>query len=152
MTITHCTCRGQADGKCSFCRRFGNIFPVVTPVPVYPPPLGIKGCVCPPGSELTCRRKDCGRKDCSPMTDNALGPAKTAWRPMSEAPKDGTPLLLSYPTLGVRYGYWDHIGTEDWWIADLKGEDPSGWACPYQENDIDPTHWMFLPPPPEDAP
>jgi hypothetical protein len=27
------------------------------------PPAAPKGCVCPPGSEQTCRRWDCGRRD-----------------------------------------------------------------------------------------
>lgn len=79
------------------------------------------------------------------------------WRPMETAPKDGTPLLLAYSGgLGVRYGYWDHIGTADWWVADAPHERPTadGWICPYQdfEDPMEPTHWQPLPLPPEPTP
>ena len=36
------------------------------PVPPYGGvlmPSAQKGCICPPGSEQTCQRRDCGRKD-----------------------------------------------------------------------------------------
>ena len=75
----------------------------------------------------------------------------TEWQPIETAPKDGTPMLLFYPILGVCFGCWDHIGTADWWIADSVGEDPSGWRCPYQEDDMEPTHWMPLPAPPKET-
>lgn len=34
-----------------------------TPVP--------KGCICPPGSEKTCQRRDCGRKDVPSVSDRS---------------------------------------------------------------------------------
>jgi hypothetical protein len=77
--------------------------------------------------------------------------ADMTWQDIATVPKDGTPILLHYGgKLGVRYGYWDHIGTADFWIADASDDLTSGgWICPYQEDDLDPTHWMHLPAPPE---
>lgn len=36
-----------------------------------------KGCICPPGSEATCKRSDCGRKDQRYTTGTAYGTGET---------------------------------------------------------------------------
>ena len=63
-----------------------------------------------------------------------------AWRPISEAPKDGTPLLL-YPTFAhmfdVAMGYWHH--EHDCWYMVNLGHLNGLW---------EPTHFRHLPEPP----
>lgn len=55
-------CTGQCNVSHS-----NLLWPAYEPMPPDPNgcrPAGIaKGCICPPGSEATCRRSDCGRKD-----------------------------------------------------------------------------------------
>lgn len=72
------------------------------------------------------------------------------WLPIETAPKDGTRIILRCPNIGAIEGWWDCVdggGFEEgppifWWTT---------------ENDLiifgdgsydDPTHWMPLPPPP----
>jgi hypothetical protein len=66
----YCDDEGYCTGSC---RRFSGPpyapnyrpeVPIGAPSFPYPsiPPIP-KGCICPPGSETTCQRKDCGRKD-----------------------------------------------------------------------------------------
>lgn len=56
------------------CRQNGCIRQRGIPAPVGPSQVGLGftfpfqsiGCICPPRSEETCQRKDCGRKDMTP--------------------------------------------------------------------------------------
>jgi hypothetical protein len=64
----------------------------------------------------------------------------SAWQPIATAPKDGTWVLLG----GCEYGYslavacWVHWhGRDDW--------------CDYVSRGFKPTHWMPLPPPPDEG-
>lgn len=56
---------GGCDGSCR------SVWPVGT---ILLPP---KGCICPPGSEATCKRSDCGRKDQRYTTGTAYGTGET---------------------------------------------------------------------------
>ena len=47
----------------------GPSIPVGLPLTVTPP----KGCICPPRSEETCRRSDCGRRDPDKAVERARG-------------------------------------------------------------------------------
>lgn len=53
-------CAGSTGGCTGLCRPSfpGPIAPQM-PGPAYQPP---KGCICPPTSEQTCQRWDCGRR------------------------------------------------------------------------------------------
>lgn len=75
----------------------------------------------------------------------------TEWLPIETAPKDGTKVLLhvvtppgdSYATMvGLPEG-WESTEAGFWCVD--RGEWTTGTAG-------DPTHWMPLPPPPEDKP
>jgi hypothetical protein len=48
---------GGCNGSCAYHHPDYWSVPISAPAP--------KGCVCPPGSEATCQRSDCGRKDTS---------------------------------------------------------------------------------------
>jgi hypothetical protein len=61
------SCPGNGIPCTGACKRYA---PSPLPIPIggYPPmqtgplPPVQKGCICPPTSEKTCQRKDCGRK------------------------------------------------------------------------------------------
>jgi hypothetical protein len=63
------------------------------------------------------------------------------WRPISDAPKDGTDILVGVQGIGwpVRVAFWDEARGGVWSI----------W--PGREL-AHPTHWQPLPPPPTDTP
>ncbi|WP_367079153.1 DUF551 domain-containing protein [Luteitalea sp.] len=67
------------------------------------------------------------------------------WQPIETAPKDGTPVLVYFPEIGVWEVRWSTDVFDDgfWCVSDNKFEDRPlrGWI----EN---PTHWMPLPAPP----
>lgn len=77
------------------------------------------------------------------------------WRPISEAPRDGTKILAWSEGRGARETYWRLYGVgsparEDY----IKGLGPSGawdWVEPMNNwaASWNPTHWMPLPEPPE---
>ena len=73
---------------------------------------------------------------------------KAAWMPISEAPKDGTEILAfaqSSELLGRKF-----IGVAQWAEAsDWLPGSVAGWFWPYA---IRPTHFRFLPTPPEASP
>lgn len=85
---------------------------------------------------------------------------RSEWRPIEEAPKDGTPLWL-YP--GCLLAWWE-FGDEAWLCGHLpltddmkigawpeEGERHTGpFYCLYYHTWMrqEPTHWMPLPPPP----
>jgi hypothetical protein len=48
-------------GGCTY--TCAHLRPVLPPQPQFWPATPPKGCICPPGSEQTCLRHDCGRKD-----------------------------------------------------------------------------------------
>lgn len=62
------------------------------------------------------------------------------WQPIETAPKDGTPMLLTYwndqtqDTLPVTSGFWSRLSDRWWSEISQKG--------------CKPTHWMPLPLPP----
>lgn len=58
------------------------------------------------------------------------------WRPIAEAPRDGTWLLVHVPSdYGTEIGWWDKsFGVQGWWVN----------RCGYS---IRPTHFMPLPAP-----
>jgi hypothetical protein len=63
------------------------------------------------------------------------------WQPIETAPKDGTVVLLYWPTMGI-YVYplaGFHMGDEYGWELSANRE--------YGE--VMPTHWMPMPAPPE---
>ena len=66
------------------------------------------------------------------------------WQPIETMPP-ATPVLLYYEKLGVKYGFYDDIGTADWWVADMSPKCEAGWSSPFWDNDHEPTHWMPLP-------
>ena len=58
----------EAVLKASACNVLKTADPPIPPhyMPLPPTPfipMPAKGCICPPGSEATCKRSDCGRKD-----------------------------------------------------------------------------------------
>lgn len=88
------------------------------------------------------------------------------WQPIETAPKDGTPLLLALSrkpdrnymvydicprhAIGLwQHGRWQSIEVED--CGSMGGEE-TGWMPDCVCLDLDPTHWMPLPKPPEDRP
>lgn len=64
------------------------------------------------------------------------------WRDISTAPKDGTAILLA--VLGSSGKYAQQVGS---WQVDRLNDEPDGWEWPWTVGR--PTHWMPLPPPPE---
>lgn len=64
------------------------------------------------------------------------------WQPISEAPKDGTPLLL-FGDHGVAVGSWQGLygvrANEHFWLSDF---------CCDTATSFEPTHFMPLPNPP----
>ena len=73
--------------------------------------------------------------------------ARQQWRPISEAPRDGTWMLTSDPVHGMRVaGLMTAIedGDEQWVYARTLGSSAVAFIC-------HPTHWLPLPPPPEGA-
>jgi hypothetical protein len=66
----------------------------------------------------------------------------TEWKDIASAKKDGSEMLLSAG--GDRY----YIGVGQWAECDPDfSNSVAGWFWPYA---IRPTHWMPLPPPPEE--
>ena len=79
------------------------------------------------------------------------------WQPIETAPRDGTLILVSFGAKGVRAVSWDDPWSDDWPVDPDKGlwcvsDDKHG---PYPlRGYLDtgpnaPTHWMPLPPAPE---
>jgi FtsZ-binding cell division protein ZapB len=72
-------------------------------------------------------------------TRAALSPVQAApslWRPIETAPKDETRVLLFVPPYGPTTGH--------------RGSVSGAWRCHSVLNqEVQPTHWMPLPPPPE---
>ena len=71
------------------------------------------------------------------------GPSdKTGWQSIDTAPKDGTHILLPFGGSCI-VGYWWHSpgGEENRWCADLSAN---------RDEDLSPTHWMPLPPKPQE--
>lgn len=69
ITLCHlCSFTGACNGACVHFKYTGlprpddPIPPSYEPKIILPPPMPI-GCICPPESEKTCRREDCGRID-----------------------------------------------------------------------------------------
>lgn len=79
-----------------------------------------------------------------------LGPAASPWRPISEAPRDRTIVLLAV-TGGrgpdeVVTGYWNGYDGE-WWLANTDFEDYTV-SCIAEMMTGKVTHWMPRPAPP----
>ena len=79
----------------------------------------------------------------------------TEWQPIETAPKDGTEIFV--------YAKWKYKNCDakySWRVANYRS-DISGWengchfwtitSTHFHETAIEPTHWMPLPPPPEEA-
>ena len=96
------------------------------------------------------------------MTDKP--PYPVTWQPIETAPKDGRPVLLwlerkisrNYTVSGLcdllvigfwQHGRWVSIEVED---CGSMGGELTGWMADWCPLDVSPTHWMPLPPPPED--
>jgi hypothetical protein len=78
------------------------------------------------------------RHPASEMIARAALDAVPRWRPISEAPKDETRLLLFVPPYGPSTGHW--------------ARDAEEWRCHSILNRAaKPTHWTPLPPPPTDT-
>ena len=67
--------------------------------------------------------------------------AAVPWRPIEEAPKDGTEFIAYRPDAGVFTASYDP--EQECWFANHGYEDIT---------DDQPTHWMPLPPPPSGDP
>jgi hypothetical protein len=73
------------------------------------------------------------------------------WQPIESAPKDGTEVLLfeflPHHEPMVRVGYWEENGTD----LHSGADGISGWSLVGEGyiGEIEPTHWMPLPEPPE---
>jgi hypothetical protein len=67
----------------------------------------------------------------------------SAWRPISEAPRDGAEVLVTrHPTTTnppIDVARWSERAEKEGWVPWRR----KSWALGY-----DPTHWMPLPPPP----
>lgn len=75
------------------------------------------------------------------------------WQPIETAPKDGTEVLIAggtysdgwnteIPFRGVSIAYWYRCHDAHWRGDDLQAHD--------EWREHKPTHWMPLPPPPQD--
>lgn len=78
------------------------------------------------------------------------------WQPMETAPKDGTPVLVWANRFGwERYGYAMVCAvyhSNQWRIYGCAGGVPKpGKQTTQMLDEVDPTHWMHLPPRPEDT-
>lgn len=84
------------------------------------------------------------------------------WQTIESAPKDGTAVLLlltsrpdrNYTVQGICdeyavgfwiYGHWKSIEVED---CGSMGGELTGWMSDYVSIDLEPSHWMSLPEPP----
>lgn len=105
--------------------------------------------------------------DCFPIARAALSALREAgaimeWRPIAEAPKDGTPLLVSWPQLATDES-GNLTGAQHGSICVVTEWLGGGWNEPdfisghglHLDDDwafaIEPTHFMPLPKPPEDG-
>jgi hypothetical protein len=77
------------------------------------------------------------------------------WHPISTCPRNGTSVLLWHPSWQTaRQGFYDHIGTGDWWyfVPDEPPPDHRLYSCGLDDATEDecltPTHWHGLPDPP----
>ena len=85
------------------------------------------------------------------------------WQPIETAPKDGTHFLSTSKhldgeificiwldrTMTHSYGRERHNG---WWVVGVPKRYYVGWGpfySPIKQDDLMPTHWMPLPPPPK---
>lgn len=73
------------------------------------------------------------------MTTNT---GSDGWMPIESAPRDGTWFLAYWPVKTFE----DRIQTTQWLHHDYRFVDASDFL-----DDIQPTHWMPLPPPPQDT-
>lgn len=75
----------------------------------------------------------------------------TGWRPIADAPKDGSRILIYSPNASraVREVSWSipYEGATDGWWATPHGPQGRGYTILPES----PTHWQPLPPPPEAA-
>lgn len=81
------------------------------------------------------------------------------WQPIETAPKDGTEVLgvfvkqWDWEKAPSVYGPWTVAFRNKRWMASYDGmsvvEYMSDFGTDYMEAEIDPTHWMPLPDPPE---
>lgn len=67
------------------------------------------------------------------------------WRPISEAPKDGTNVLI-YGAGTWAVASWESYAVELWGTG-WRDMGDIGWGG---MSDVEPTAWMPLPPPPDD--
>lgn len=70
------------------------------------------------------------------------------WRPIETAPKDGTPVLVArnlddWWGWNVGWATWEGEGYVSGWVSRGFGETPGNLGLAH------PTHWMPLPPPPQ---
>jgi hypothetical protein len=68
------------------------------------------------------------------------------WQPISTAPKDGSKIL----------GYWPPIGPFGSYMAVFSWDAPTGYCAGWTKGvsptfGDDPSHWMLLPPAPEQS-
>ena len=81
--------------------------------------------------------------------------AKAAWMPIESAPRDGTRVIVANKH-GVTTAYWGDAQVWDVpWNDATQNLHWVRWECEdyfYSEHlldELEPTHWMPLPPPPE---
>ena len=63
------------------------------------------------------------------------------WMPIETAPRDGAEIIAARFS-GSRCSW---LGAARWDDCD---PDYHAWYCPQDDQDVEPTHWMPLPPPP----
>ena len=72
-----------------------------------------------------------------------------SWQPIETAPKDGTLVILYGGYFGVSLGSWredDYLAERgEMWLDNSYDEYSTGFAS----WPLEPSHWMPLPPPPE---
>lgn len=84
---------------------------------------------------------DYARKHWIAVVQAVLARTGAEWRPIADAPKDGTHILLFRQQ--IQEGSWHEADPNSWHQTAYWGG--PGWSYPEWD---EPTHWMPLPPPP----
>ena len=113
------------------------------------------------GSDLLAdadRNRGIARKDRSLMSKHSTPSPQQgrsanvpAWQPIETAPKDGTPILVSFGSMGIWRVFWSEPEWTDAyciWCVDDNKHGPYVLRGFSDEGDRAPTHWMPLPPAP----
>lgn len=73
-------------------------------------------------------------------THDPLEGGMSEWRPIETAPRDGTEIL----------GAWRYGNRSQWFIEPVEySEWTEGWSISWDHDDVNPSHWMPMPDPPD---